>query len=138
MQSLPSLVSAYTLVHTMTLSFATLALVNMVLPWDFRVLNPVTPSYAVDESSLCRDIDAGFGWDTEWLQKCSRGLTIIKFGGAGVGMLLMLAQWWALLSVRTWGQELRSQRHRAQQGDVEKAGLVSGADTTTYDEKTGL
>lgn len=134
MQSLPSLVSAYTLVHTVTLSFVTLALINMVLPWDFRLLNPLTPSYAVDESSLCRDMDAGFGWDAEWVQKCSRSLTMIRFGGAAFGMLLMLAQWWALISVRTWGHELRSGRHRVR-GDVEKAGLVSG---TIYDEKTAF
>lgn len=136
-QALPSLVSAYTLLHTMTLSFLTIAIVNLVLPWDFRTLNPVTPSYTVDESAICRDIDAGFGWDTEWLEQCTSSLSTVKFWCAGFSMVLIFAQWWALMSVRTWGQEQRA-RSQNTLGDVEKAGLGTDEKTTIYDEKTGF
>lgn len=128
--------SAYTLLHTTTLSFVTIAIVNLILPFDFLLLNPVIPSYAVDGPSICHDIDAGFGWDDEWLEKCSTSLRIIKFGGACFGLVLMLAQWWALLSVRRWGQELRSQPKQVG-ADVEKAGLVYG-ERMIHDEKTGF
>ncbi|KAL1796384.1 hypothetical protein ACET3X_004924 [Alternaria dauci] len=134
---LPSLVSAYTLVHATTLSFVTMALVNLLLPFDFRLLNPVIPSYAVDGSSICRDIDAGFGWDDQWLEKCSKTLVTVKFGAACVGLILMIAQWWALVSVRSWGQELGCQRETAEM-DVEKAGLVQEGDDMIYDEKAGF
>ncbi|EMD93067.1 hypothetical protein COCC4DRAFT_169700 [Bipolaris maydis ATCC 48331] len=133
----PSLVSAYTLLHTMTLSFLTIAIVNLVLPWDFRTLNPVTPSYTVDVLAICRDIDAGFGWDTEWLEQCTRGLSTVKFWCAGFSMVLIFVQWWALMSVRTWGQEQRA-RSQSTRGDVEKAGLGADEKTTTYDQKSGL
>ena len=135
-QLLPRLVSAYTIVHAITLSFVTIALVNLILPFDFRLLNPVIPSYAVDGSLLCRDIDAGFGWDDEWLEKCSMTFIVVKFAIAGLGLSLMGAQWWALCSVRAWGQELGEQ-HRSDEGDVEKAGLVR-RDDYMFDEKTGF
>jgi hypothetical protein len=129
-------VSAYTIVHATTLSFVTIALVNLVLPFDFQLLNPVIPSYAVDGSSICRDIDAGFGWDDEWLEKCSTTFVVVKFGTACLGLILMTAQWWALVSVRRWGQELKFQPRDAET-DVEKAGLVQ-EDDMIYDEKTGF
>ncbi|KAI4647087.1 uncharacterized protein J4E78_009062 [Alternaria triticimaculans] len=131
---LPRLVSAYTIVHAITLSFVTIALVNLILPFDFRLLNPVIPSYAVDGSLLCRDIDAGFGWDDEWLEKCSMTFIVVKFAIAGLGLSLMGAQWWALCSVRSWGQELGGQ-DRSGEDDVEKAGLGQ-RDYVRYDEKT--
>ncbi|CAG5179240.1 uncharacterized protein ALTATR162_LOCUS9103 [Alternaria atra] len=134
---IPRLVSAYTIVHATTLSFVTIALVNLILPFDFRLLNPVIPSYAVDGSSICRDIDAGFGWDDEWLEKCSAAFVIVKFGIACLGLILMIAQWWALASVRRWGQELGCQWQIGAM-DVEKAGLVQEGDDMTYDEKTGF
>jgi hypothetical protein len=131
-------VSAYTIVHAITLSFATLALVNLILPFDFRLPNPVIPSYAVDGSSICRDIDVGFGLDDEWLEKCSASLVLIKFAMACLGLTLMIAQWWALVSVWGWGQELRHQRITTGETDEEKAGLVEEEDVMTYDEKTGF
>ncbi|KAG9189660.1 hypothetical protein G6011_06528 [Alternaria panax] len=134
---IPRLMSAYTLVHAITLSFVTIALVNLILPFDFRLLNPVIPSYAVDGSSICHDIDAGFGWDNEWLEKCSTMFVAIKFGIACLGLVLMIAQWWALVSVRRWGQELEHQP-RTEDMDVEKAGLVREVDDMIYDEKSGF
>ena len=128
--------SAYTIVHAITLSFVTIALVNLILPFDFRLLNPVIPSYAVDGSLLCRDIDAGFGWDDEWLEKCSMTFIVVKFAIAGLGLSLMGAQWWALCSVRAWGQELGEQ-DRSGEGDEEKARLVR-RDDFMFDEKTGF
>jgi hypothetical protein len=138
LQLIPRLVSAYTIVHATTLSFVTLALINLVLPFDFWLLNPVAPSYAVDGSLLCRDIDAGFGWDEEWLEKCSTTFVLVKFVIACLGLILMVAQWWALFSVRGWGQELGKQSRVMGEVDVEKAGLVRGEDDATYDEKTGF
>ncbi|EDU42691.1 hypothetical protein PtrSN002B_007498 [Pyrenophora tritici-repentis] len=133
--SIPSLVSAYTILHTTTLSFVTIALVNMVLPFDFRLLNPVIPSYALDGSSICRDIDAGFGWNAQWLEKCSTSFSVIKFGAACFGLVLMIAQWWALMSVRRWGHELRYQRRNGSV-DVEQAGLAEEKDEFMSKEKT--
>ncbi|KAI4690976.1 uncharacterized protein J4E88_002450 [Alternaria novae-zelandiae] len=133
---IPAILSAYTIVHAITLSFVTIALVNLILPFDFRLLNPVIPSYAVDGSLLCRDIDAGFGWDDEWLEKCSMTFIVVKFAIAGLGLSLMGAQWWALCSVRSWGQELGTD-DRSGEGDVEKAGLVR-RDDYMFDEKTGF
>jgi hypothetical protein len=138
LQLIPRLVSAYTIVHATTLSFVTLALINLILPFDFWLLNPVAPSYAVDGSLLCRDIDAGFGWDEEWLEKCSTTFVLVKFVIACLGLILMVAQWWALFSVRGWGQELGKQSRVMGEVDVEKAGLVRGEDDATYDEKTGF
>ena len=130
--------SAYTIVHATTLSFVTIALVNLILPFDFRLLNPVIPSYAVDGSLICRDIDAGLGWDAEWLEKCSGTFVVVKFVMACLALVLMGAQWWALVSVRGWGQELRCQRNTAGEADVEKAGLVQKGDHMIYDEKAGF
>jgi len=132
-QSIPSLVSAYTIFHTTTLSFVTIALVNMVLPFDFRLLNPVIPSYALDGSSICRDIDAGFGWDAQWLEKCSTSLGVIRFAAACFGLVLMIAQWWALMSVRRWGQELTYQPRNGKM-DVEQAGLVGEGDSMSKEK----
>ncbi|KAF1938304.1 hypothetical protein EJ02DRAFT_457987 [Clathrospora elynae] len=132
----PSLVSAYTLVHTTTLSFATIALVNMIMPFDFRLLNPVIPSYRIDEIAICHDIDAGFGWDENWLVKCSKSFTIVKLSAACVGLVLMLAQWWALMTVRRWGKELRFQRFGEM--DVERDGAVHEKNDLMNSEKTGI
>jgi hypothetical protein len=55
-----------------------------------------------------------------------------------LGLILMVAQWWALFSVRGWGQELGKQSRVMGEVDVEKAGLVRGEDDATYDEKTGF
>ncbi|KAI2488258.1 hypothetical protein Ptr902_02391 [Pyrenophora tritici-repentis] len=107
----------------------------MVLPFDFRLLNPVIPSYALDGSSICRDIDAGFGWNAQWLEKCSTSFSVIKFGAACFGLVLMIAQWWALMSVRRWGHELRYQRRNGSV-DVEQAGLAEEKDEFMSKEKT--
>jgi hypothetical protein len=81
----------------------------------------VLPSWHVDESAICRDIDAGLGWDEEWLVKCSRDFFTIMSVVAWGGLVLMVAQWWALWTVRKWGREISGMRLR---GDVEKGGEV--------------
>jgi len=121
LQLLPALISAYTLAHICTLSFVTLALLNIPLQFDAGFLNPVIPSWHVDESAICRDIDAGFGWDDEWLVKCSRNFNAVMCVVAWGGLGLMVAQWWALATVRRWGREIAGGRR----GDVEK-GSVGG------------
>jgi polyferredoxin len=130
-------VATYTLTHTATLSFVTLALVNIILPFDIGSLNPVIPSWHVDESAICRDIDAGFGWDEEWLIKCSKHFYTVMLVVAWCGLLLMFAQWWALWTVRRWGKELRFQKLRADM-DVEKMGLLDVSKDRMMDEKTHL
>jgi hypothetical protein len=127
-------VSAYTLVHTITLSFVTLALMNTLLPYDLRYMNPVIPSWRIDESAICRDIDAGFGWDDEWLEQCSRSFGMVQMGVACGGLVLMVAQWWALFAVRSWSNELQPQRSRTD--DIEKAGLSAGNYGYMMDEKS--
>jgi hypothetical protein len=119
--------SAYTLAHTCTLSFVTLALVNIILPFDFGLLNPVLPSWHVDESAICRDIDE------EWLVKCSRNFFTVMLVVAWSGLVLMVAQWWALWTVRRWGKELRVVKMRGR-CDVEKA----GGEEIMSDDKTRL
>lgn len=125
-QLLPKLVSAYTLVHATTLSFVTLALLNNLLPFDLRYMNPVIPSWRIDESAICRDIDAGFGWDDEWLLECSRSFGMVQMGVAWGALVLMIAQWWALVTVRSWSSELQAQPPMG--SDIEKAafGVVDG------------
>ena len=122
LQLLPKLVSAYTLVHTTTLSFVTLALMNTLLPYDLRYMNPVIPSWRIDETAICRDIDAGFGWDEDWLVQCSKSFGMVQIGVACGGLVLMVAQWWALATVRSWSKELQVQR--LSRGDIEKAGFL--------------
>ena len=123
LQLLPKLVSAYTLVHTTTLSFVTLALMNALLPYDLRYMNPVIPSWRIDETAICRDIDAGFGWDEDWLVQCSKSFGMVQIGVACGGLVLMVAQWWALATVRSWSKELQVQR--LSRGDIEKAGFLA-------------
>lgn len=120
---LPKLVSAYTLVHTTTLSFVTLALMNTLLPYDLRYMNPVIPSWRIDETAICRDIDAGFGWDEDWLVQCSKSFGMVQIGVACGGLVLMAAQWWALATVRSWSKELQVQR--LSRGDIEIAGFLA-------------
>ena len=123
LQLLPKLVSAYTLVHTTTLSFVTLALMNALLPYDLRYMNPVIPSWRIDETAICRDIDAGFGWDEDWLVQCSKSFGMVQIGVACGGLVLMVAQWWALATVRSWSKELQMQR--LSRGDIEKADFLA-------------
>jgi hypothetical protein len=113
----------------------TLALANIIIPFDAGFLNPVIPSWHVDESAICRDIDAGFGWDDEWLVKCSKHFYTVMLVVAWSGLLLMFAQWWALWTVRRWGIELRFSRLR-DRTDVEKTGLLVSNHDFMTDEKT--
>lgn len=105
------------------------------MPFDVRMLNPVIPSYRIDESSICRDIHVAFAWDEEWFVKCTKGFAVIKVALACFGLVLMAAQWWALMSVSRWGQELKAQRKVAM--DVEKAGFMLGESDVVHEEKTG-
>lgn len=127
--------SAYTLVHATTLSFITLALLNTLLPFDLRYMNPVIPSWGIDETAVCRDIDAGFGWDDEWLRQCSKSFGMVQMGVACGGLVLMIAQWWALFTVKSWSTEL--QTRRSSRSDVEKAGFLAGNESAMLGEKCG-
>jgi hypothetical protein len=123
--------------HTSTLSFVTLALANIIIPFDAGFLNPVIPSWHVDESAICRDIDAGFGWDEEWLVKCSKNFYAVMLVVAWSGLFLMFAQWWALWTVRRWGRELKFQKLR-DRSDVEKMGVLDEEVAFMTDVKTRL
>ena len=126
--------SAYTLIHTATLSFVTLALIHTLLPYDLRYMNPVIPSWRIDETAICRDIDAGFGWDEDWLEECSKSFAMVQIGVSCGGLVLMVAQWWALFTVRSWSSEL--QALRANVNDVEKADFLAENDGFTINEKS--
>lgn len=131
--------SAYTLVQTSTLSFVTLGLVNILLPLNLRILNPAVSSLRFDETAICRDIDSGFGWDEEWLVKCSESLRMVQICVALGGLILVVAQWWALATVRTWSRELQVQRRReSEAADVEKLSPVTGRDDGAFCEKSGF
>jgi hypothetical protein len=136
LQLIPPFISTYTIVHTTTLSFVTIALANLILPFDFRLLNPIIPSYRVDGSSICRDIDTGFGWDESWLESCAKSFGVVRWSIAGCGLLLMVAQWWALMSVKRWVKEMRSRTQRRAGEDVEKA-EIPRTDDVMIDEKMG-
>jgi hypothetical protein len=136
LQFIPPLMSTYTIVHTTTLSFVTIALATLILPFDFWLPNPIVPSYRVDGLGICRDIDAGFGWDESWLESCAKSFSVVKWLIAGFGLLLIVAQWWALMSVRRWGKEMRLQTQRRAGEDVEKAEVVR-KDDVMIDEKMG-
>ena len=132
---MPRLVSAYTLVHATTLSFVTLALLNALLPFDLRYMNPVIPSWRMDETAICRDIDAGFGWDDEWLSQCLRGFETVQMCVAWGALVLMVAQWWALVTVRSWSIELSGPP--LARSDVEKGGFEAVDGGYQNREKTG-
>ncbi|KAF9691591.1 hypothetical protein EKO04_010283 [Ascochyta lentis] len=132
---LPNLVSAYTLVHTATLSFITLALVNSLLPYDLSYANPVIPSWRIDESAVCRDISAGFGWDEDWLVQCSKSFGMVQMTITCGGLVLMIAQWWALVAVKSWSNELETQRPSGD--DLERADFAIEKDEYAVGEKNG-
>lgn len=98
-------------------------------------MNPVIPSWRIDETAICRDIDAGFGWDEDWLVQCSKSFAMVQIGVACGGLVLMIAQWWALLTVRGWSNEL--QVLRSSVSDIEKADILAENDGfTTVSEKS--
>lgn len=103
-----------------------MALLNT--PFNLQLVNPVIPSWHVDEDAICQDIDAGMGWDQDWLVQCSKSFSMIKWCVACFGLVLMIAQWWALMTVRRWGKEIRFQRWV--QDDVEKTGILHDNDVT--------
>lgn len=125
---LPSFLSIYTFLHTTTLSFATLALLTSPFPsLPHLIVNPVIPSLSVDSAALCQDIDAGMGWEQDWLATCAQGFSMLKWCVVGFGLILMVAQWWALVTVRNWGREIKGMRRWGGEsvvvvGDVEKKG----------------
>lgn len=112
----------------------TFALLDVIAPLPFYLLNPVIPSWDVDESAICRDIDAGFGWDDDWLSECSKGFKIIKISVVSVTLLLMGAQWWALFTVKKWNEEIRLQRPSPRL-DVEKDGILHNEKDVLHGEK---
>ncbi|UPX21270.1 uncharacterized protein EKO05_0011461 [Ascochyta rabiei] len=130
---LPKLVSAYTIVHTATLSFVTLALTNTLLPYDLHYTNPVIPSWRIDESAVCRDISAGFGWDEDWFAQCSTSFGMMQLGVTCGGLVLVAAQWWALFAVRSWSNELETEQLSGD--DVEKADFTVEKDGFAVGEK---
>lgn len=126
---IPSLISIYTFIHAATLSFATTALLHT--PIDFRFANPVMPSWHIDGDDICRDFEAGVGWDDE----CCKRFGLVRLLVSGLGLILMAAQWWALMTVRRWGKELQSpQVHSG--ADVEKAGISYLDDDAIGDGRT--
>lgn len=98
-------------------------------------MNPVIPSWRIDEAAICRDIDAGFGWDEEWLMQCSMSFGMVQMGVACGGLVLMVAQWWALFTVKSWSTDL--QARGPCRGDVEKAGFPGEDDSYVLREKRG-
>jgi hypothetical protein len=134
---IPSFVSAYTLTHTTALSLVTFALINILVPFDAGFKNPVIPRWNVDHKAICRDIDAGLGWDDEWINKCARSFSTVLGVIAWTGLFLMLAQWWALATVRRWGLEMQGRKMRLR-SDVEKADGLREKEDERIDEKMRL
>ena len=115
-----ALVSAYIIVHSTTLLVGTLALLNIVLPLDVKMV-PIVPRWQFDEKKICREIDDGFGWDKEWVERCRTSFAIVQLGVAWGGLVLMAAQWWAVVSVWKWGRRLKEDDRNDERMDVGKA-----------------
>lgn len=114
--------SCYTFVHTTTLTLVTFSLLNMILPTGIQAVNPVIPSWQVDVSAICRDIDDGFGWEDGWASKCRKSFDVVTLAVGWSGLGLMVAQWWALVSVWRWGKDLRELKQKwERKRDEEKA-----------------
>jgi hypothetical protein len=131
----PTLLSAYTVAHTITLILTTLTLLNIILPVDLKALAPIIPSLDFDVIKVCVEIDDSFGWDEGWLDRCAASVQVVKAGAAWMGLVLLSAQWWAVRSVWRWSHELREEQRYArmrnrEEMDVEKASF--------YDEKKEL
>ncbi|KAH8704575.1 hypothetical protein GQ44DRAFT_716536 [Phaeosphaeriaceae sp. PMI808] len=128
---IPNFVSAYTLTHMLTLSFVTLAPVSFILPFDIELFNPVISTWHIDVSAICHDM----GWDDDWTVKCSESLyTSMLVVTAGV-LLLILAQWWALWTVRQWCKELQVQ-NSSNRMDIENMGLMGRGHKSMVDGHT--
>ena len=132
-QRRPVIFSAYAIVHTVTLMVITSVLLLNALPIPIVSALPQSLRqlrYTEDlERSMCRE--DGFGWDENWLDQCRSSITILSTGAIWIGLVMMVAQWWALTEAWTWvalSYEVKETRERT--ANLESACYV--------DEKEGL
>ena len=123
----PTLVSAYTSIHALTLSFLSLTLLNVFLPLRIDAVLPFIPSQTLDASSMCDELSGA--WDEDWLEGCYVGLLIVKVGLATVATCMMTAQWLALYRVWNWGIEIRAEEYSQQREDPEKPPITIPSET---------
>lgn len=123
----PALVSAYVLAHTTTLLVGTLALLSIIVPYDFWYFGSILPSFEFDVARLCNELDESFGRDEGWLERCQGSFSVVKLLIAWVGLILLAAQWIALGNVWRWSLQMKKEprmSRREGQADEEKAPIL--------------
>lgn len=119
------LVSSYALVHTITLTIITLVLLINVVPQSLAhiILTASHLRYDEIEKTMCRELDDGFGWDEHWFDQCRSSFRTLSSSLAWIGLVMMAAQWWAVISVWSWAIRLRRKDADRSDGhvDVERA-----------------
>lgn len=140
MQRRPVLISTYTLVHAFTLTIMTFILLMNVMPAAITTMVPRASELKYDDKfadRMCRELDDGFGWDTKWLDDCVSSFRILTTGIVWIGLVMMVAQWWALSSVWSWLGELNGKRPRQiyEDGDLERAKGMNGKEKSSFDYK---
>ncbi|KAK7181722.1 hypothetical protein DPSP01_008631 [Paraphaeosphaeria sporulosa] len=102
------LISAYLLVHSVTLSLISTVLLMNVLPSSFASFIPYLSQLRHGdnfERGMCQDLDDGFGWDERWLNDCASSFDTLNRGAMWVGVVMMSAQWLVLISLGRWLRE---------------------------------
>ncbi|KAF2477517.1 uncharacterized protein BDR25DRAFT_274708 [Lindgomyces ingoldianus] len=132
------LVSAYTTVHATTLLISTLALFDLVLPFETTAAIPIFPSMRLGFVDMCSEHD-GFGWDAQWVDQCRMSFAVMKAVAVGVGLVLVGIQWWAVGKVWRWGRGLRREepKRREMGRDVEKVVVDEKVDMLETGEDVG-
>lgn len=119
------LIATYLLVHTITLSLISAALLINVLPSVFASGLPFSSLLRYDESferRMCQELDEGFGWDDRWLSDCVSSFSALTMGAMWAGLVMMAAQWLVVLSVWGWLSEKPHSRYDSL--DIEKSQYV--------------
>ncbi|KAF2187231.1 hypothetical protein K469DRAFT_109866 [Zopfia rhizophila CBS 207.26] len=102
----PTLVSAYTIAHIITLFLITLTLLNIVLPFPVKPVVLIIPNVHLDTKKICGETDDELGCDAVWVHRCRVSFTIVKLVTCWVGLVLVCVQWWVVLDVWRWSRSL--------------------------------
>lgn len=136
-QRRPILVSTYALVHAVTLTTITVVLLVNILPPTIAHTNPLLSRLRYDEmrKGMCLELDDGFGWDEHWVDQCRQSVRILSSCVAWSGLVMMAAQWWAMISIWGWIDDLRKENRRT---DDDEANVETGEYRDRLRLKTSL
>jgi len=68
---------------------------------------------------MCQELDAGFGWDEQWLDDCVASFAILNTIAIWTGLVMMAAQWVVLINVWSWIRTLGRRAQNLGCGDAE-------------------